>query len=301
MRFEVPPLNDVVELLAELGDLKRIRFAGCDGSIAEQGFRRAWTALAAETSAEAVAQAETAAAVAAARLGGIDAQVLQAGGLAPEKALVVLERGVAAVAAPLDAVTRGWVHEGLRGPLCGEGTAPPFVDALIAQPRAGATRPGRPRLMLEPAESHADHCWIVAVYGALLAPRFAADRAAAFLTGLAHHLYNAVLPDSGFAGEALLGEEYAPLLQTLTAAQLEVLAEPLRGRVAALLDDLAGADTPAARAFHAADVLDRVLQMVHYARAAAFTVDQALDDLDLVHPGPVQAFHFEVLSAAGLG
>jgi len=79
-----------------------------------------------------------------------------------------------------------------------------------------------------------------------------------------------------------------------------VLAQPLRDRVAAALQEIAAAATPNARAFHAADVVDRVLQMRHYARAAAFTLDQALDDLDLVHPGPVQSFHHEVLAAAAL-
>ena len=57
---------------------------------------------------------------------------------------------------------------------------------------------------------------------------------------------------------------------------------------------------PEAQAFHAADVLDRVLQVHHHARAAAFTADQALVELELVHEGPVQAFHDEVLAASGL-
>jgi hypothetical protein len=47
-------------------------------------------------------------------------------------------------------------------------------------------------------------------------------------------------------------------------------------------------------------VIDRVLQVRQYARAAAFTVDQALDELELVHGGPVQAFHLAVLEEAGL-
>ena len=62
----------------------------------------------------------------------------------------------------------------------------------------------------------------------------------------------------------------------------------------------AGDATPTARAFHAADVLDRVLQVHHHARAAAFTVREALVDLELVHASPVSAYHHEVLAAAGL-
>ena len=77
---------------------------------------------------------------------------------------------------------------------------PGFVEALCRQPRAGATAPGRPRLIVEPPENHAEHCWAVAVYGALLADDVDADPADAFLLGLAHHLHNAVLPDAGFAG-----------------------------------------------------------------------------------------------------
>ncbi len=67
-------------------------------------------------------------------------------------------------------------------------------------------------------------------------------------------------------------------------------------------DDLrADAVAPESQAFHTADVLDRVLQVHHHARAAAFTASQALDDLELVHAGPVQTFHHRVLAAAGLG
>ena len=58
--------------------------------------------------------------------------------------------------------------------------------------------------------------------------------------------------------------------------------------------------TPVGRAFHAADVIDRVLQMRHYEQVAQFTTAQALDDMELVHAGPTQAFHFAVLQDAGL-
>ena len=60
--------------------------------------------------------------------------------------------------------------------------------------------------MLEPPEGHGDHCLVVAVLAAVLAPRYGADPARPFLAGMAHHLHNAALPDSGFAGEMLLGE-----------------------------------------------------------------------------------------------
>ena len=46
--------------------------------------------------------------------------------------------------------------------------------------------------------------------------------------------------------------------------------------------------------------MDRVLQMRQYDRVARFTTSQALDDLELVHAGPIQAFHVAVLAEAGL-
>ena len=46
--------------------------------------------------------------------------------------------------------------------------------------------------------------------------------------------------------------------------------------------------------------MDRVLQMRQYERVARFTTAQALEDLELVHAGPLQAFHQAVLVEAGL-
>jgi len=177
---------------------------------------------------------------------------------------------------------------------------PGGLGALARQPRAGATRPGHARIVLQPEESHAEHCWTVAVGAVLCAPGYGADVEGPFLCGLAHHLHNAVLPDSGFAGEALLADELEPLLARLTERALSELEEPLRATVGGALGLRDAAQSPASRAFHAADVLDRVLEMRHHARAAAFTVSQALEELELVHEGPTQAFGLEVLGQAGL-
>ena len=68
----------------------------------------------------------------------------------------------------------------------------------------------------------------------------------------------------------------------------------------AALATIGDAETPEGRAFNAADVMDRVLQMHQYERVAGFTTSQALDDLQLVHAGPLQAFHHAVLAEAGL-
>jgi hypothetical protein len=127
-----------------------------------------------------------------------------------------------------------------------------------------------------------------------------ADPVPPFLLGLAHHLHNVVLPDAGFAGEVLLGDALERVMATLEERELAALPADLAGRVREVLALRPGADVPGARAFHAADVLDRVLQVHHHARAAAFTASQALDDLELVHAGPVQAYHLDVLAAAGL-
>ncbi len=134
----------------------------------------------------------------------------------------------------------------------------------------------------------------------ILSPCFTTDPTTAFLAGMAHHLHNAQLPDSGFAGEMLLGEHLGPIMQHLFARELATLPRPLAAATAAALASIPDASTPGGRAFHAADVIDRVLQMRHYDQVARFTVDQALDDMDLVHAGPTQSFHYAVLQDAKL-
>ena len=63
---------------------------------------------------------------------------------------------------------------------------------------------------------------------------------------------------------------------------------------------------PEAQAFHAADVLDRVLEMEWHARSARFTLADALGDdtdvgqLDICHGGFYQDLQRDVLAAAGL-
>jgi 5'-deoxynucleotidase YfbR-like HD superfamily hydrolase len=310
----------------EVGDLKRVHVAHADGSAAQRAFVRSWTALLAGTDPREVAAAECAAALAGARLAGVDAAVLHDCGLPAGEVLAVLRRAVdemtgalhpdtvERVRAALPALVRkadAGTSDGLMDPRgrsqpVGDGRRDPrgglpgFVGALCRQPRAGATAPGRARLVVEPPENHAEHCWAVAVYGALLADAVGADPGEAFLLGLAHHLHNAVLPDAGFAGEMLLGAHLEPVLERLTERELATLPDPLAARVRDLLRCRADTATPVGRAFHAADVLDRVLQVHHHARASGFTAAQALVDLELVHAGPVTDYHHAVLAAAGL-
>ena len=162
------------------------------------------------------------------------------------------------------------------------------------------TCPGRPRLLFEPPENHAEHCAVVALYGVLLAPVFDADPATVWLAGLAHHLHNADLPDSGYTGEMLLEPHLAPLMERATARALAQLPTALAATVKTARRILPNADTPEGRAFHAADALDRVWQIDQHLRAGRTTLEIVLTDMALVHEGPVKTFQDQVLRAAGL-
>lgn len=297
-------------LLRQVGDLKRLRDARGPGSLADRAFVRGWRRLVQGEEFERIALEETARALVATRLAGVDGSVLRRAGLDRAEALEVLERAFDAaleVGGPelgdtedLRAVLPQLVDaEDAAG--ADRDEVPPFVLALVGQPRAGATHPSTPRIIVEPPESHGDHCFVTAVYSALLAPRHGVGRGDAFVVAMAHHLPNGDLPDAGYAGEVLLGEHYLRILDALERRSLEQLPEELAGRLRTLLPQRETAQTPVGRVFNAADVLDRVLQVHHHARAAAFTASQALEDLDIVHPGTVQTYQLGVLADAGLG
>jgi len=82
---EAPPAR-MLGLLRELGELKRIRSAGRDGTIAQRLFAAAWGALVAGQPLEAVMRGTTAAALAATRLGDIDREVLAELAIPPAEA-----------------------------------------------------------------------------------------------------------------------------------------------------------------------------------------------------------------------
>jgi 5'-deoxynucleotidase YfbR-like HD superfamily hydrolase len=298
-----PHLAPLRPLLARLQDLKRVRTADAPArSLADRWFARAWGDLAAGADPAAVARRETAAAAAAVELAGIDPGVLRRGGL-DDRAIEDVFRAAVRRAAPdpeAEARLAAAVPDLVRGLGRHDRTAPGFTVRLKDQPRAGATHPTKPRLVLDPPESHAAHCYVVAVSAALLAGPYGADPTAPFLAGLGHHLHNARLPDAGFAGEELLGEHLRPLADRFAAEALDELPPALADRVTAALERTRTPDEPEGKAFHAADVLDRVLWMEGYEKAAAFRLAYAMDDLELVHPGPTQAFLNEVLTAAGV-
>ena len=120
------------DLLRQLRDLKRVRDARSPRSLAERQFGRAWARLAAGEPVEAVALSETAAAIAAVRLAGLDAGVMMAHGLSEDEALGVFHRAFDDVGGAVDGDLRGRLRETL-GPLP-HGAEPAVVDLLVRQP-----------------------------------------------------------------------------------------------------------------------------------------------------------------------
>ncbi len=292
----VPPA--LMPLLRGLEDLKRIRSAGRSGSIAERLFAEAWAGLVAGAEPAAVARHAVRRALAAMVLGDLDIGLLGEVGVPAEAAASIVHDAAAEAAAPLDAELRDWLLDAPRAP--GAGPVPPFVARLAAQPRAGATSPGRGRLILDPPESHAEHCALVALFGVVLAPAWGARPETVFLAGLAHHLHNGLLPDAGFAGEMALGDWLGPAMARATALALGELEPGLRARVQEACRILPDAGTPEGCAFHAADTLDRVLQVEGQLRAAGTSMGFVLREMELVHAGPVKPFQDAVLARMGL-
>lgn len=294
-------LADVTTVLIELNDLKRITSAGREESIATRMFAEAWSALAAGAMPAELCWRFAGCALAAARLGDIDRAVLTECGLSGDEAAAILLTAAEAAGGALFRRSEAELRRGITADAApGWASVPPFVERLARQPRAGVTRPGRPRILLEPPENHAEHCLMVAVYGVLLAPVYDADPGRVFLAALAHHFHNAGLPDSGFTGEVLLGRHLDAMIARYAGLCLGELDPPLRAlaeEARSILPDDATAD---GRAFHAADVLDRVLQIRQYGRAAALTPERMLGEMELVHAGPVKAFQDDVLRRAGL-
>jgi 5'-deoxynucleotidase YfbR-like HD superfamily hydrolase len=283
----------------EVDDLKRITSAGREGSIATRLFLRAWGALAAGADESDVAWSTLAAGLAAARLGDLDRATLTALGLDAAETLAVLNRAVDEIAAPFDSgmIARAREAVGLQ---LRDALPPAFAQALARQPRAGVTCPGRPRAMLLPPENHADHSLAVALYAMLLAPTYRADPVRVFTAALQHHLHSAAMPDSGFTGEVLLGDALPRVVATARAQSAAELPGVLRERCEALQAEIASDATPLARAFHAADAIDRVLEIESHLKRGTLTMGAVLRDYGLVHDGPVKAFQDRVLAEVGL-
>lgn len=294
---EAPPAR-ILGLFRELGELKRIRSAGREGSIADRLFAASWSALCEGRPLGDVWRATTAAALAATRMGDIDRAVMGALGIGGAATEAILARALEEAAEEVDSPLLAMLRQ--APPAEADGPVPTFVAQLAGQPRAGVTCPGRPRLLLEPPENHAEHCLMVAVYGVLLCPVYDARPEVVFLASLSHHLHNALIPDSGFAGEVLLGDHLEPAFARATEMALAELPSELAGAVRGARAILPDAATPEGRAFHAADTLDRVLQIEQHLRAGKASMSYVLNDMALVHEGPVKPFQDRLLAAMGL-
>ncbi|MGB3848493.1 MAG: hypothetical protein WA958_00885 [Tunicatimonas sp.] len=308
-------LRGLRALLVELEDLKRQQPAHYSQSIASTLFTESWQRLLAGEDTERVATTITAKAVIAVLLPGCDAHFIREAGL--EKSAVVEIYQKALRTSAYQRVDEG-LYELLlasTSPLADEYFAEVsgsklsdddvrrqawFVDVLCRQPRAGATKPGRPRLLLVPPEMHADHCLTTAVFAALLSPVFGTSPGPPFLTGLSHHLHNAVLPDCGFGGEVLLDEWLSDIIRRAQDKALAALEPQLAQQVREAIDRHENLNLPEGQAASAADVLDRVLDVQWRTRAAHVKDEDILDELELVHEGPIKSFQTELLSAAGV-
>ena len=291
-----------LEFLRELNDIKRLYALNLGShSYATRVFLGATEALHQDKPLQ--ADVWCAAIVGAARLGAMTPSVLQDIGIEKTGRVVVLRNSILAqpsLSRPLSDTLTAACDQ--LEQICIEDTAdhPNWAVRLTASPRAGATCPGKPRIALEPAEMHSDHCVMVASYGFLLADIFGADREDAWLMGLCHHLHNAYLPDAGFTGEMLLGNHLDGVIKSLRLRALDGFSVQYRHRVSRLFDEINDLDSPLAQTFHAADTIDRVVQMEHYERAAQFTVATALEEFNLVHEGAAQEFQHALLRSIGI-
>ena len=295
-------LSPLTPLLRQMNGLKRVRVPSHGGSVVDRLFARSWSRLLNGEDAGKVAISEVGALVAAVRLSALETFDLARHGVAADEARLVVraavEEAAVGVAEELRAVLIESSADVPREPEAA--TLPKFVNQLMAQPRAGATHPTRPRLILEPAEGHGDHCGMTAAYAVLLSPHVGANVGTVFLIGLAHHLFNASLPDVGFAGDRLLAR--FGLADDVTKAAFEKayrqVDEPLRSRVRDALTHTKRVDTAEAAAFHAADVIDRVLEMAFHAESAGFDLRVAMHEMNVVHEAAEQQLQRRVLESA---
>ena len=63
---------------------------------------------------------------------------------------------------------------------------------------------------------------------------------------------------------------------------------------------LRDADTPEGKAFHAADTIDRVMQLSQHLKVGTLTMAHLMGDMALVHESPVKAFQDRVLAKMAL-
>ena len=309
-------LHSLSTLLAELEDLKRQQPAHYRRSIASTLFVESWKRLLRGEDVRSVAMRITAQALINVLLPGCDAHFLQQADLSRSDATQMFQQSLRGsihgridpdLYEQLSSYIPGLVDEyfdesagrvGLLDESFSERAW--FVEVLCRQPRAGATKPGTPRLLLIPPEMHSDHCLVTAVFAVLLSPSFCASPEKPFMAGLSHHLHNAVLPDCGFAGEMLLEPWLAGIMRRACTRALAGLPPDLVHTVQEGLATHEAIETAEGRAASAADVIDRVLDVQWRTRAANVKDEDILSELELVHAGPLKQFQTELLAEAGL-
>lgn len=293
---------DQLELLRELNDIKRLYSYNLgDYSYASLIFLKATQAL--HTDDGLHSDVWSAAILSSARLGAITPSVLQNVGLNLLDAQSILKDSILLHESLASALKDSLINASIalsKIRVEDISKASDWAIKLAATPRAGATCPGKPRIVLEPPEQHSDHCVMVAAYAYLLADTFGAVRDDAWLIGLCHHLHNVDLPDAGFTGEMLLGAHLGSVTSLLRNRVTSSFSDHYRNRVLDLFAEIEDLESPLAKAFHAADTIDRVIQMEHYARAAQFRVSTAMEEFNLVHEGQAQEFQYALLNSIGI-
>ena len=296
-------------LFAEVQDLKRIAPAGTRYSLADNLYVAAWRSVLAGEDWTTIADRTCATAVLYVLFPGIDHRFFRAAKFSPSQIAEVCNQAFErTIKGRLDTETaermrvalKDVINSFVRPTEVATETLPEVVELLRTQPRAGATHPEHPRLVLSPAESHADHCLMTAVYAGLCAAEYGADPGEAFVCGLAHHLHNAYLPDCGWAGELALEPYLTQVITECRATALTNLPEHLRPRIKHVLRHHESLATPEGFAISAGDTLDRVLDVKWRVKAAAVTDAKVLGDLDLVHPGPLKDFQTNLLNETNL-
>lgn len=291
-------------LFAELQDLKRLQPAHLDHSIASEFFRMGWRGIIAGDQLDGLALRMTTRALLNILLPGLDERFFRAAKLNPAEGVEIMQRALehtasGRIAPPLYDELSAQVPtivEDLLTVNIQHNKVPKPIEILCRQPRAGATHPELPRLVLTPPEMHSDHCFLTAVYGVLLADHYGADRGTVFLAAMAHHLHNAYLADTGFAGEECLGEYLGKVIHNCRKEALGYFSVQLQQQIGDALGYHETIDRPEGKAISAGDVLDRVLDIKWRTKAAAVTDQDILGELDLVHPGPLKNFQTDLLA-----
>ncbi|WP_051907845.1 hypothetical protein [Flavimarina sp. Hel_I_48] len=308
------PMGALKEMLPELQDLKRQQPAHYTKSIASSLFTESWERLLYGKNPKDIALRITLKALLAIVLPGCDGHFFKTAGIDQKSAETILKSAFyEQIGDRIDSrlyqnlwkeipelVAEFFVETNFRKKLDPYDSKYWFVEALCNQPRAGATKPGMSRLLLVPPEMHSEHCLITAVYAVLLSPGFNAEIGLPFLTGLTHHLHNAVLPDCGFAGEIALGEYLHPIIENSRAEALKHVDKKSSEHIMNAILNHENLENAEGRSSSAADVLDRVLDIKWRVRAASVIEKDVLDDLELVHDGPIKSFQMEVLKSADL-